>query len=444
MEAVAMGRREEDKEGRCPQAGREPPLPAEKAKEENELHLAKRRKVLCSEFAAITSSDAAVARSFLADNDWHLQRALNAYFEPPLEEEKEEDVDVEKAAAGGVQPACPGPGSWIDLTGVATTSNADVSSADLKQKEDDSSFSLITWNIDGLDVGNLKERARGICSYLALYSPDVVFLQEVIQPHLRLLEMRASSYTVIPGNIDGYFTVIMLKKSRVKILKYEIIPFPSTSMMRNLLVVHVSESVCTEQLCFSLQNKKFQKRLDWLCSVAVSNSRKASPNTGTHLMHLILTNLNIYVSISGNELCLMTSHLESTKDHSKERMKQLKIVLNKMQKESESTTVIFGGDTNLRDSEVAKLGSLPNNIMDIWEFLGKPQHCRYTWDTYSNTNLNAEYKCKLRFDRIYFRPAADGGHIIPRSMDLIGLEKLDCGRFPSDHWGLLCKFDVIL
>ncbi|KAK2539982.1 Tdp2 [Columba livia] len=383
-----MGRREEDKEGRCPQAGREPPLPAEKAKEENELHLAKRRKVLCSEFAAITSSDAAVARSFLADNDWHLQRALNAYFEPPLEEEKEEDVDVEKAAAGGVQPACPGPGSWIDLTGVATTSNADVSSADLKQKEDDSSFSLITWNIDGLDVGNLKERARGICSYLALYSPDVVFLQEVIQPHLRLLEMRASSYTVIPGNIDGYFTVIMLKKSRVKILKYEIIPFPSTSMMRNLLVVHVS--------------------------------------------------------ISGNELCLMTSHLESTKDHSKERMKQLKIVLNKMQKESESTTVIFGGDTNLRDSEVAKLGSLPNNIMDIWEFLGKPQHCRYTWDTYSNTNLNAEYKCKLRFDRIYFRPAADGGHIIPRSMDLIGLEKLDCGRFPSDHWGLLCKFDVIL
>lgn len=58
------------------------------------------------------------------------------------------------------------------------------------------------------------------------------------------------------------------------------------------------------------------------------------------------------MSISGIELCLMTSHLESTKDHSKERIKQLQIVLNEMQKESESTTVIFGGDTNLRDSEV--------------------------------------------------------------------------------------------
>jgi len=94
--------------------------------------------------------------------------------------------------------------------------------------------------------------------------------------------------------------------------------------------------------------------------------------------------------------------------------------------------------------QVTKLGNLPNNITDIWEFLGKPQHCRYTWDTHSNTNLDAAYKCKMRFDRIYFRPAAEGGHIVPRSMDLIGLEKLDCGRFPSDHWGLLCNFDVIL
>ncbi|XP_009955591.1 PREDICTED: tyrosyl-DNA phosphodiesterase 2, partial [Leptosomus discolor] len=294
----------------------------------------------------------------------------------------------EEEAPGRVPAACAGPGSCIDLTADATTSNAGVDSADSKQPEDDSSFSLITWNVDGLDLGNVKERARGICSYLTLYSPDVVFLQEVIPPHLCLLQMRAGSYTIIPGNIDGYFTVIMLKKSRVKLLKHEIIPFPTTSMMRNLLVVHVS--------------------------------------------------------VSGNELCLMTSHLESTKNHSKERTKQLQIVFDQMQKEPESTTVIFGGDTNLRDSEVTKLGNLPHSITDIWEFLGKPQHCRYTWDTHSNTNLDAGYKCKMRFDRVYFRPAAGGGHVVPRSMDLIGLEKLDCGRFPSDHWGLLCNFDVIL
>ncbi|NXJ17629.1 TYDP2 phosphodiesterase, partial [Dicrurus megarhynchus] len=347
--------------------------------DEEALQVAKRRKVLCSEFAAITSCDAAVARRYLAGSDWHMERALNAYFDPPRGTE---------AAAGGAAPASADTGSCIDLTADATTSNAGVNSADSQQKEDDSNFSLITWNIDGLDPGNLKDRARGICTYLALYNPDVVFLQEVIPPHLSLLQMKADNYTIIPGNIDEYFTVIMLKKSRVKLLKHEIIPFPTTAMKRNLLVVHVS--------------------------------------------------------VSGIELCLMTSHLESTKNHSKERIKQLQIVLNEMQKESESTTVIFGGDTNLRDSEVTKLGNLPDNIKDVWEFLDKPQHCRYTWDTQSNTNLNAAYKCKMRFDRVYFRPAVEGGHFIPRSMDLIGLEKLDCGRFPSDHWGILCNFDVIL
>ncbi|NXN12057.1 TYDP2 phosphodiesterase, partial [Indicator maculatus] len=349
---------------RCPQAGES--LPAEEQQQEEDeesLHLAKRRKVLCSEFVAITCSDTVVAESFLAGNDWQLQ-------------------------------VCPGagpgaaPGLCIDLTDDATTSNDGVNSADGRQEEDDSSFSLLTWNIDGLDVGNLTDRARGVCSYVILYSPDVVFLQEVVPPHLGLLEKRLGNYTIIPGNIVGYFTAIMLKKSRVKLLKHEIIPFPTTSMMRNLLVVHVS--------------------------------------------------------ISGIELCLMTSHLESTKQHSKERVRQLQIVLKKMQEESESTTVIFGGDTNLRDSEVARLGKLPSNIVDIWELLGKPEHCRYTWDTQSNSNLNVTYNFKSRFDRLYLRPAAEGGGIKPQSMDLIGLEKLDCGRFPSDHWGLLCNFHVTL
>ncbi|NXF95314.1 TYDP2 phosphodiesterase, partial [Eubucco bourcierii] len=355
----------------------------QQGEEEESLHLAKRRKVLCGEFVAITCSDTVVAQSFLAGNDWHLQRALDAYFEPKTVKEV-----AKMEAAGEVPPAPEVPVSCIDLTDDATTSNDGVTSADLKQQEDDNSFSLLTWNIDGLDVGNLIERARGVCTYVTLYNPDVVFLQEVVPPHLSLLQKRLGNYTVIPGNVDAYFTAIMLKKSRVKLLKHEIVPFPTTSMMRNLLVVHVS--------------------------------------------------------VSGMELCLMTSHLESTKTHSKERVKQLQIVLKRMQEEPESTTVIFGGDTNLRDSEVTRLGKLPGNIVDIWELLGKPEHCRYTWDTTSNSNLNAEYKFKTRFDRLYLRPAAEGRRVRPQSMDLVGLEKLDCGRFPSDHWGLLCGFCVTL
>ncbi|XP_040105861.1 tyrosyl-DNA phosphodiesterase 2 isoform X2 [Oryx dammah] len=298
-----------------PEAGPEAEL------EEGEPEV-KKRKLLCVEFASVASCDAAVAQCYLAENDWEMERALNSYFEPAVEESASES-----------RPEYPSePKSW--------------------------------------------------------YSPDVIFLQEVIPPYYAYLKKKASSYQIITGHEEGYFTAIMLKKSRVKFKSQEIIPFPNTQMMRNLLCVHVS--------------------------------------------------------VSGNELCLMTSHLESTRGHAKERMNQLKMVLEKMQEAPGSATVIFAGDTNLRDQEVTKCGGLPNNILDVWEFLGKPKHCQYTWDTQMNSNLGIAATCKLRFDRIFFRAAAEGGHIIPQSLDLLGLEKLDCGRFPSDHWGLLCNLDIIL
>lgn len=37
-----------------------------------------------------------------------------------------------------------------------------------EEPEADGKLSLLTWNVDGLDTMNLAERARGLCSYLAL------------------------------------------------------------------------------------------------------------------------------------------------------------------------------------------------------------------------------------------------------------------------------------
>ncbi|XP_020842506.1 tyrosyl-DNA phosphodiesterase 2 [Phascolarctos cinereus] len=348
--------------------------------EKSEESTVQERQRLCAEFSAITGRGSGVAQCYLAENDWQMERALNSYFESGVDE-----------GASDAGPRFPPPAAvCVDLTNEPTinVTNTGVDIENYGQKEDDSTFSLITWNIDGLDIHNLQDRAKSVCEYLALYTPDVVFLQEVIPPYYNYLKKRATSYTIISGNEDGYFTVVMLKKSRVKLISYEITPFPATQMMRNLLCVHVT--------------------------------------------------------ICGNELCLLNSHFESTRNHARERMNQLKMVLKKMQEVPESVTVIFGGDTNLRDHEVSKSGGLPEKILDVWEFLGKPEHCRYTWDTQANSNLAIEATCKLRFDRIFFRPAAHGCHIVPRNLDLIGLEKLDCGRFPSDHWGLLCGFDVIL
>ncbi|XP_054864600.1 tyrosyl-DNA phosphodiesterase 2-like [Amphiprion ocellaris] len=255
-------------------------------------------------------------------------------------------------------------------------------------EEADSRLSLITWNVDGLDAEEQPERARGLCSYLTSHSPDVVLLQEMIQPYIRFLHKRlAATYTFIQGGDEGYFTVMLLKKSRVSLLDSQIVQYPNTCMMRNLLLAQVM--------------------------------------------------------FRGQKLCLMTSHLESCKDYAGERMRQLRLVMKRMDEAPDDVTVLFGGDTNLRDAEVSRVG-LPSSVCDVWEQLGEPESCRYTWDTQLNTNKDVRFKCRLRFDRLYLRrPAQDGlPRLDPDSMALVGLEKLRCGRYTSDHWGIYCTFSV--
>ncbi|XP_051872292.1 tyrosyl-DNA phosphodiesterase 2-like isoform X1 [Pristis pectinata] len=361
------------------QAAASPQIDGEEEEKEDEGVLRRCREAVCAEFAVVTGTDESVAQCYLAKNEWLLERALNSYFEAAVQPSCSAMEAASQLMNGADFQRC------IDLTDESSVQTSKEDGA--KSQVDESTISLLTWNIDGLDASNLPERARGVFSCLALYNPDIVFLQEVIEPYYNYLKKRAVSYTLIPANNDGYYTTIMLKKSRVKLLKQEIIAFPTTTMMRNLLIVQAN--------------------------------------------------------IAGNELCLMTSHLESTKEHSRERIKQLGTVLKKMREVPDCATVIFGGDTNLRDKEVKSFGGLPANISDVWEFLNKPEHCRYTWDTTTNNNLKASYACRLRFDRVFFR-ASKEGQIVPKEMSLMGQDKLECGRFCSDHWGLLCDFDVIL
>ncbi|XP_049457443.1 tyrosyl-DNA phosphodiesterase 2 [Epinephelus fuscoguttatus] len=341
------------------------------------------RSRLCDEFAVVTGTDSAVAQCYLAENDWEMERALNSFFEADLEKAFDEDVPDSEASPEKNRHKVEEkpPAECIDLTGDSPAST------DKPPEEDDNKLSLISWNVDGLDTDNLGERARGLCSYLALYTPDVVFLQELIPPYVQYLRKRAVSYLIIEGGEDNYFIGMMLKKSRVKLVESEIIPYPTTQMMRNLLVAQVT--------------------------------------------------------FKGLKLCLMTSHLESCKGQAGERMKQLRVVMQRMREAPDDVTVLFGGDTNLRDSEVTKVG-LPPSVCDVWERLGKQEHCRYTWDTKANSNKNVPYIARCRFDRVYLRPATKDGipRLVPDHMALVGLEKLDCKRFTSDHWGIYCSFSA--
>ncbi|KAJ8267583.1 hypothetical protein COCON_G00127550 [Conger conger] len=363
--------------------------------QQSEPNLEDLRIRLCDEFASITGSDRAVAQCYLAENDWAMERALNSFFEADTKalfdefDNLPDNSDTSKMSSKQTEDC-------IDLTGdeAACSSSTTVPvpvvregpTVQGKEEDDAGKLSLLTWNVDGLDTVNLGERARGLCSYLVLYTPDVVFLQELIPPYLDYLKKRAGSYTIIEGNEDGYFTGIMLKKSRVKLLKSEIISYPTTQMMRNLLVAQVS--------------------------------------------------------FSGQELCLMTSHFESCKAQAQERMTQLKTVFKKMREAPDNITVLFGGDTNLRDTEVTKVGGLPAGVCDVWEHLGKQEHCRYTWDTKANSNKDVRYVSRCRFDRVYLRPAREGPRAAPEYMTLVGQEKLDCHRYTSDHWGIYCTFTM--
>lgn len=141
---------------------------------------------------------------------------------------------------------------------------------------------------------------------------------------------------------------------------------------------------------------------------------------------------------------LMTSHLESMKDYAAERKRQLRTVFDIMGQAASSSDKrvhLFGGDLNLREAELRSVG-LPPDTVDVWEAYGAEASQRYTWDVAENDNLDWPYPSRpqARYDRLYV--SKTGGCLQPQSFSLVGKERLACGRFPSDHWGIEAEFKV--
>lgn len=246
---------------------------------------------------------------------------------------------------------------------------------------------LVTWNVDGLNDKQIDSRILSICNIINRLDPDVVFLQEVVTSIQELVRKELSRYMYIPGDKQGYFAVTLLKKQSVKCISHSVVPFTSTKMERHL--------VCAE------------------------------------------------VTFNGFPLLLMNTHLESMAYSSEVRSVQLRKCFRRCLKEPLDRTVIFGGDLNLRDSEVASVGGVPEGMVDVWEACGSIPATCYTWDMSINDNLDftdVPRKPKCRFDRVYVRFSRPP-RLVPASFSLTGQERLqrqDC--FPSDHWGLVCGF----
>lgn len=246
---------------------------------------------------------------------------------------------------------------------------------------------LVSWNIDGLNDKEIQARTLSICNALNGLEPDVVFLQEVVPSIVEVVKKHLSRYRYIPGDDKGYFAVTLINKKSVKYISHSIVPFTSTQMDRHI--------VCVE------------------------------------------------ATFNGFPLVLMNTHLESMAYSSQVRSIQLRKCFRRCMKEPSDRTVIFGGDLNLRDSEVASVGGVPDGMLDVWEACGSSPATRHTWDMSVNDNLDfggEQAKPKCRFDRVYVRPSQPPV-LVPASFLLTGKERLQHGGcFPSDHWGLVCCF----
>lgn len=97
------------------------------------------------------------------------------------------------------------------------------------------------------------------------------------------------------------------------------------------------------------------------------------------------------------------------------------------------------------DFQLAEVGGLPDDVLDLWEVTGKRPEAKFTWDSRRNENISIDTKFRPchRFDRLYLRHAKPKPKVKPVYFELIGIEKIPtCQRFPSDHWGLLAHFDI--
>ncbi|KAL9963274.1 hypothetical protein ACROYT_G032458 [Oculina patagonica] len=251
-------------------------------------------------------------------------------------------------------------------------------------------LTLLSWNVDGLDKGNLLERTREECCIINSRKPDVVFLQEVIPNTLSIFQSECSGYLCKHGPTQDYFNILLLKNSSIK----------------------TTDSL----LCTHFQSSKMERHL--LCQPVMFKNK--------------------------TELILMTSHLESTVQCKVERKRQLEQVLTRMTEQPPQATVIFGGDTNLRDAEVSAIGGLPSGIVDVWEECGRPPNSQFTWDMTINDKIGSPnpYRPRIRLDRLFVRSGQAGQHALKASkFELVGMERVaGCRRFPSDHWGMWCEF----
>lgn len=149
--------------------------------------------------------------------------------------------------------------------------------------------------------------------------------------------------------------------------------------------------------------------------------------------HLDRGYLSAEFTVNGQDLVIVSVHLESGKAARQLRARQLSRLFRALGADGD---VVLLGDFNLRDAEN---GALDPRYQDVWPSL-RPTEPGYTEDTSIN-HMRFDMKDKhrhVRFDRVLVKAQAwraDDIRLLGREPIAPSLPRI----FPSDHFGVLCR-----
>uniref|UniRef100_A0AC35U097 Endo/exonuclease/phosphatase domain-containing protein n=1 Tax=Rhabditophanes sp. KR3021 TaxID=114890 RepID=A0AC35U097_9BILA len=252
-------------------------------------------------------------------------------------------------------------------------------------EEDLNVFNFVSWNINGIATEQIRYRMYAAILQIQPINPDVIFFQEVIAQQARHIKNHyESSYNIYyqDEHLLEYSTVILVSKKH-RVLEALVKPFPRSIMDSALQIV--------------------------------------------------------LMEVGHIKLALINTNLESFKEHTKERVKQLVEAFNVSHNfEKSGYHVIFGGDLNIRNKEAMQN---VDESKDCFMMAGCPKPFTNTWIMERSAGQTFEQRLqqnhiRARFDRIY----SFGTSLKFKSFQLFGLNKLLLDVDISDHLGIHIAF----
>lgn len=241
------------------------------------------------------------------------------------------------------------------------------------------------------------ERIAALLTVIINFSPDVLCLQEVRPRVYEILINQLKNYKYhFPNKIDELYGCAIL--SKFPISKGEIYPFYNSQMGRNLIVGIIDYPY-------------HKKEKD-----AILVEKLAIPIVTTHFESIFKRNVENKAKI--------------------EQFEETHIILDELYLAFKN--VIFCSDTNILPQEEVKFfaNKKNNDWIDAWHLLGNKSN-EYTYDGNRNIYLQLKNsKFTSRLDRIIFR--CDHCEVIEFRM----LDTLEDVLQPSDHFGIMAKFDL--